>query len=398
MANVMQSLFGLSTDSVAEASKPVDPLQAYTGLIMGAGSSLQQNIANAFGQQTPRQALSAIIQQTQQQADLGTPEGLITLANNLNQIPQFSGIALAMRQEAADLAQKQQLTQAQIFEKQASGTAALAKISQEQSPFAKINPSDYTPESLAVFNRTKNPADLRAAPGKQGVGTEFERLISDLPAAQQAEARRRRLESLLSGGGMSPALVPIALKEADAASSIAFGANEVGTVLNDLKSGTLKLGLKENFANSLKTLSGKSDEASRAFSRFNTALETLRNARLNLNVGVQTEGDAFRALNEFLANFDKYDTQTALQQLQRVSDKMNTASKSKEARLRALYQQSGVQLPSEFFTSFAPAPTPEVTVSDDIIRREFNDPKNAGWQALGFEKFKEAFLKQNTRK
>jgi hypothetical protein len=169
-------------------------------------------------------------------------------------------------------------------------------------------------------------------------------------------------------------------------------------VLNDLKSGTLKLGLKENFANSLKTLSGKSDEGSRAFSRFNTAIETLRNARLNLNVGVQTEGDAVRAANEFLANFDKYDTQTALQQLQRVSEKMNAAAKSKEARLRGLYQQSGVQLPADFFTSFGGQTTPAVTVSDDIIRREFNDPKNAAWQALGYEKFKEAFLKQNSGK
>ena len=154
----MQSLFNLD---LGDQRAPVisDPLGAFTGLGAQVGSSLRQNIANAFGQQTPKQALSAIIQQTQQQADLGTPEGLITLANNLNQIPQFSGIALAMRQEASDLAQKQQLTQAQIFEKQASGTAALAKISQEQSPFAKINPSDYTPESLEVFNRTKNPAD-----------------------------------------------------------------------------------------------------------------------------------------------------------------------------------------------------------------------------------------------
>jgi hypothetical protein len=397
MANVMESLFGLG---LTDQKVPIvsDPLGAFTGLGAQTGASLQRNITQAFGQQTQQQALSSVIQQTQQQVDLGTPEGLIQLANNLNQLPQFAGMAVAMRQQAADLAQKQQLTQAQIFEKQASGTAALARVSQEKSPFAKINPSDYTPASIAKFRISGNEADLVAAPGKQPAGTEFERLIADLPADQQAQARRKRLENLLAGGGMSPALVPIALKEADATSSISFGASEVGTVLNDLKSGTLKLGLKENFANSLKTLAGKSDEGSRAYSRFNTTLETLRNARLNLNVGVQTEGDAVRALNEFLANFDRYDTQTALQQLQRVSEKMNAAVKSKEARLRGLYQQSGIQLPADFFTSFGQASTPAVTISDDVIRREFNDPKNAGWQSLGFEKFKEAFLKQNPRK
>jgi hypothetical protein len=151
MANVMQSLFNLD---LGDQRAPVisDPLGAFTGLGAQVGSSLRQNIANAFGQQTPKQALSAIIQQTQQQADLGTPEGLITLANNLNQIPQFSGIALAMRQEAADLAQKQQLTQAQIFEKQASGTAALARAAQEREPKepTKVGVSEATGENVFI--------------------------------------------------------------------------------------------------------------------------------------------------------------------------------------------------------------------------------------------------------
>lgn len=33
-----------------------------------------------------------------------------------------------------------------------------------QSDFSRINPSDYTPESLAQYMQTRNPADLRAAP------------------------------------------------------------------------------------------------------------------------------------------------------------------------------------------------------------------------------------------
>ncbi len=388
----MQSLFGLSM----QPRQPVaaDPLQAFSGLISGTGTSLQQNITSAFGQMTPQQALSGIVQRTQQEADLGTPEGLIQLANNLNQLPQFSGMALAMRQEAAKLGQETELKKAKIGKYQAETTKAL----REQGPFGKVNPADFTPSSLATFNRTGNYADLVPVAKKTGEGTEFERLVADLPPAEQAAARQQRLKNLLSGGGMSPSLVPIALKEADAVGSIAFGASEINSVLSDLQSGKLKLGLKENFVNSLKTLAGKSDEGSRSFSRFNTALETLRNARLNLNVGVQTEGDAVRAANEFLANFDKYDTQTALTQLQRVFDKMSAAQKSKETRLRALYQQSGIELPKEFFTTFStstPSTAQPVRFSDDVIRREFNDPKNAGWQSLGFEEFKKAFLQQN---
>lgn len=388
----MESLFGLTMGQ----QQPVaaTPLQAYSGLISGTGASLQQNITSAFGQQTPQQALSSIIQRTQQEADLGTPEGLNKLADNLNQLPQFSGIALAMRQESTKLAQESQLKTAQTLK----AVAEAKKAGTEQGPFGKVNPADFTPTSLATFNRTGNYADLVPVAKKTGEGTEFERLVADLPPAEQAAARQQRLKNLLSGGGMSPSLVPIALKEADAVGSIAFGASEINSVLSDLQSGKLKLGLKENFVNSLKTLAGKSDEGSRSFSRFNTALETLRNARLNLNVGVQTEGDAVRAANEFLANFDKYDTQTALTQLQRVFDKMSAAQKSKETRLRALYQQSGIELPKEFFTTFStstPSTAQPVRFSDDVIRREFNDPKNAGWQSLGFEEFKKAFLQQN---
>lgn len=130
----MQSLFNLD---LGDQRAPVisDPLGAFTGLGAQVGSSLRQNIANAFGQQTPKQALSAIIQQTQQQADLGTPEGLITLANNLNQIPQFSGIALAMRQEAAQLAQQSELTRARTFQATAQGMKAL-----QERPENKILP------------------------------------------------------------------------------------------------------------------------------------------------------------------------------------------------------------------------------------------------------------------
>lgn len=397
----------LSTPTETLMAQPIQAAQAdrgdtlgyLRGQIRGLGAQAQQNIGTLFGQQPAAVAvknqLTQIVQQVQASGvDIATPEGQIALAQELSKYPEFIGMATAMRQQAATSAQETALKQAQT----AKALAEAKKASMEQGPFGKINPADFTPESLSKFSTTGNYADLVPLPGKTGAGTEFERLIADLPPEQQANARQQRLKNLLSGGGMSPSLVPIALKEADAASAIAFGASEVNNTLNDLKSGTLKLGLKENFANSLKTLAGKSDEGSRAFSRFNTALETLRNARLNLNVGVQTEGDAVRAANEFLANFDKYDTQTALAQLQRVSDKMNAAQKSKENRLRALYKQSGIELPAEFFGGSAQAPTAPVAISDDIIRREFNDPKNAGWQQLGFEAFKKAFLQQNSGK
>ena len=271
----------------------------------------------------------------------------------------------------------------------------------DAGPFGKVNPSDYTTESISAFQRTggKDYSVLVPRP-KEGEGTQFERILETLPEEQRQPFRLSWLKKQTEGSGMPASLVPIALKEADSASSIAFGAQEVNSVLTDLQSGKLKLGLKENFANQLKTLSGSSDEGARAYSKFNTALETLRNARLNLNVGMQTEGDAVRAMNEFLGNFDKYDTKTATEQLKRVQQKLTIAQRSKESRLSGLYSQYGVSLPKGFFTSYdgADAGTEKKqAVPDSVIDAEFNRPENAGWKTLGRDAFKKKFLELYNR-
>ena len=271
----------------------------------------------------------------------------------------------------------------------------------DAGPFGKVNPSDYTTDSIAAFQRTggKDYSVLVPRP-KEGEGTQFERILETLPEEQRQPFRLSWLKKQTEGSGMPASLVPIALKEADAASSIAFGAQEVKSVLTDLQSGKLQLGLRENFQNQFKTFAGASDEGARAYSKFNTALETLRNARLNLNVGVQTEGDAVRAMNEFLANFDRYDTKTAIEQLNRVQQKLTAAQKSKESRLSGLYSQYGVSLPKGFFTSYdgADAGTEKKqAVPDSVIDAEFNRPENAGWKTLGRDAFKKKFLELYNR-
>ncbi len=414
--NVVQSLFGLTPTNVqrqldAEAERRAMELASLSRSPVAAseyyGLRSAERFRNAplFGQ-NPRVAqaeqVQGVVQSLQQQGvDMATPEGLTQLAGELNKNPEFAGMALALRQEAAKKqaeARKRVLEEGKLISETQKNIAQAEKEGRETGPFGKINPADFTPESVRKFEQSNKYSDLVPLPGKGGTGSEFERLIAELPAAEQAAAKKQRLTNLLSGGGLGPAETQLALKEADAISGIAFGAQEVKTVLDDLKSGKLKLGLAENFANSFKTAAGRSDEASRSYSRFQTSLETLRNARLNLNVGVQTEGDAVRAANEFLANYDRYDTKTAQQQLERVFDKLSAAYKSKENRLRSLYGQRGINIPTNFFTSFEPASTPAVNITDDVIRAEFNSPKNASWQRLGYEKFKEAFLKQNSGK
>lgn len=220
----MQSLFNIDL----EQRQPVatDPLQAVSGLIGRTGASLRESITGAFGQQTPRQALNSIIQQTQQQADLSTPEGLVTLANNLNQLPQFAGIALAMRQEAADKAQAAGLTGAKIFQAQAAGTASLAQAMREKTPavldqartivMQLAGRTDLNPQEQAALANAREVLKL-ASPGQtisvgakaeeteeakevgKGAGQQFTKVTTtDLDASEKRMNSIRELQ-ILSG-------------------------------------------------------------------------------------------------------------------------------------------------------------------------------------------------------
>ena len=67
---------------------------------------------------------------------------------------------------------------------------------------------------------------------------------------------------------------------------------------------TLKFGPTRNAVNTLKNAAGFSDTESRNLATFKAKLENMRNAVLLLNKGVQTEGDAQRAMNEIMSNIN----------------------------------------------------------------------------------------------
>ena len=277
-------------------------------------------------------------------------------------------------------------------------TIAKELQTKQESIIGKVNPSDFTPASLQAFIQSggKDYSLLKEKAGT-GEGTEFERLLQGLPPDQQQKYRMDLLRKKTSQE-MPPSLVPIVFKDLDAVTSNTGAIGELRSTINNLESGKLKLGLNSNFANTFKTLAGKSTEGSRAYSEMNTMLESLRNARLNLNTGVQTEGDALRAINEFLSNFDKYDTKTALQQFKRIEDKMALATNAKQDRVKALFNSYGTAVPEGFFPKITTKSENTQTISDSVIQREFNDPKNAAWKARGFDAFKKEFLKRNQNK
>jgi hypothetical protein len=75
----------------------------------------------------------------------------------------------------------------------------------------------------------------------------------------------------------------------------------VDEVIASLDSGELKLNLANNLLYKAQLATGVSvSKEALAYQRMMTLLETVRNAKLQANVGVQTDGDAERAMNELL--------------------------------------------------------------------------------------------------
>lgn len=105
-------------------------------------------------------------------------------------------------------------------------------------------------------------------------------------------------------------------------------ATNAADILDDLNSGRLDLGALKNGANTLKNMTGMSDEKSRALAKYNQYIQSLVNDNLRLNKGVQTEGDAYRELKSIAANGTMWDNDTAKEALKRV------IAKSQEAVLK----------------------------------------------------------------
>lgn len=79
---------------------------------------------------------------------------------------------------------------------------------------------------------------------------------------------------------------------------------DLGAVLQQVESGSLKLGPVTNAVGSVRNTLGMSDENSQNLATFKATLEKLRNDSLRLNKGVQTDGDAQRAWNELISNIN----------------------------------------------------------------------------------------------
>lgn len=142
--NIMQSLFGFTPQAVQQQEMQAADTQAMQ--LASAGGAVAPSLfyglraANRFGaapvfgpSQQAQQAgeLQTLIQQVQQQGvDLATPEGMTQLAQTLQANPKFTGIGVALSQQAQKMAMESQKAGAEIFQRTAAGMKSL----QEKEP------------------------------------------------------------------------------------------------------------------------------------------------------------------------------------------------------------------------------------------------------------------------
>lgn len=155
--NIVAGLFGISPQQAyqqqqaqqnAQASQAFNAAGGTPGQLMAqaysnAGSSALGLGAGMMGIEPTAVVEARKRQELMQGIDMSTSAGLKEKANQFAQAgDQEMALKLIM------LANKRE--------------AELAKANSESSPFAKINPKDYTPESLRKYMQSKNPSDLEA--------------------------------------------------------------------------------------------------------------------------------------------------------------------------------------------------------------------------------------------
>lgn len=110
-------------------------------------------------------------------------------------------------------------------------------------------------------------------------------------------------------------------------------------LIGKLQSGAIELGPMTNFESQFRNWTGESTPNSRAYTEIQSVIEKIRNATLMLNKGVQTEGDAQRALNEIAASTN--DVQVLVQQLSNLREINRRALELRKNSINLRRQNAG---------------------------------------------------------
>jgi len=163
--DIVQSLFGLTPfqtqqaqtqdlGTAADAYARQTPFQQATGQMYRAGGMLAGPAMEAMGFVNPAVEQAKAREQALTNIDLSNSDAILRTAMR-TQDPRLK-VQLTM------MAQQRKVQEQELSLKRAQELAQLHKANAEASPFAKIDPSKYTQESVKAYMQSKNPADLVA--------------------------------------------------------------------------------------------------------------------------------------------------------------------------------------------------------------------------------------------
>jgi hypothetical protein len=121
-----------------------------------------------------------------------------------------------------------------------------------------------------------------------------------------------------TGGRLPTSALKLQQEEVDALQTAKSIDADVGALIGQVQNGSIPLGPVRNLISKGQNFAGASTTGSQNFAAFQTGLEKLRNDSLRLNKGVQTEGDAVRAMNELMTNIN--DPKVVERQLKRIQE------------------------------------------------------------------------------
>jgi hypothetical protein len=118
--------------------------------------------------------------------------------------------------------------------------------------------------------------------------------------------------------------------------------NRIDRLLADIgPTGNLRLGLIQNQVNRALNATGVSTPQSQAYEDLKTNLETFRNGILMLHKGVQTEGDAQRAMNQIVQSIN--DPKVVSQALRRLRELNDEAIGLQQTRVNTVRREYGAE-------------------------------------------------------
>lgn len=329
MGEIDQSMAGMGPVNNFTPAVPADPRAAYAGLIGSGVPMLQQMGVQGMGQ------LPQIEAQKAERADARAFQSAEAEKNRLARIDQLNmQHQLRMDQLAAQNASKEQMLQAQQQHQMAlkqMGASIAAGMRQPRAPVAVMGPDGkpiYVSPEEAIG---KSPAS------KTGE--------NKLPATA-LKMQQEEMDALATAGGVIA---------------------DTAALQQQIEKGDLKLGPVQNLASKGKNALGMSDPNSQNFAAFKSGIEKLRNDSLRLNKGVQTEGDAIRAMDELMSNIT--DPKVVARQLARINEINQRAMNLRKMNIESIRNNFGVE-PMDF-TPYEKQPAATGT------------PKAGGFKILG---------------